>query len=223
MGIFMTSIEKFTLEDIEYNPYNLDAKDLDKEEQLDAIEIPKLPQRNNQTGGANNSDSESINPENNNNTNNANDALDANDANDANEANDANNANDELLETNKLEHIKPGDKQRDRHTPMLPSDEPINPEPSDNGSNSGSIDPDASNSESIELDEQNEPINPEPSNNGSNSNNTESEFELDESNIIKDATKVIISEEIIIPEEKIIANDLDQREDITNEILKLAP
>ena len=180
----MTSIEKFTLEDIEYNPYNLED-----DEQLDAIEIPKLPQRNNQTGGANNSDSESINPENNNNTNNANNANDA-------------NVSIELDE----------------------SDKPINPEPSDNGSNSESIDPDAStnnsNSESIELDE---PINPEPSNNGSNSNNTESEFELEESNIIKDATKVIISEEIIIPEEKIIANDLDQREDITNEILKLAP
>ena len=70
----------------------------------------------------------------------------------------------------------------------------------------------------------------DPSNENTNKNkenevsNNESEFEIDEANIvINKNTNIIVTDEYIIPEEKIIANELDQEEDVINEMFKLAP
>ena len=59
-------------------------------------------------------------------------------------------------------------------------------------------------------------------NNNSNNSNSNSDIELNDDNIII-GTKTTIIEKHIIPEDKVISNDLDQNEDFINEFVKLYP
>ena len=68
--------------------------------------------------------------------------------------------------------------------------------------------------------------NDEEKSNNSNSNNSNDDFEFTiDGDIIDNTTKekVVILDEEIIPEERVISNDIDQRDDFLNEYIKLIP
>ena len=57
-----------------------------------------------------------------------------------------------------------------------------------------------------------------------NEENMDNEFEIEESNLVfNQNNNIVITDEYIIPESKIIANELDQEEDLINEMIKKLP
>ena len=175
----MTSINNFTLDDIDKH-----------EEFIDLLEIPKLQSQHGGTN-ANNSDEDeqSVNIDGNNDEAEQSVNIDAN--------------NDEAEQSVNID--------------------------ANNDETEQSVNIDANNSAEAE-DEQSINIdindNDEEKSNNSNSNNSNDDFEFTiDGDIIDNTTKekVVILDEEIIPEERVISNDIDQRDDFLNEYIKLIP
>ena len=122
-------------------------------------------------------------------------------------------------------------------------------ENNENNDTQSEVDPEASNNENNENNDNQSEVDPEASSSNENNEledlfnidslkaeidleinsdqeNNESDFELEiEGNIINNNNQenIVVLEEEIIPEEKVIANELDQSNDFLNELMKTLP
>ena len=99
-------------------------------------------------------------------------------------------------------------------------EEIIDPSPNNN-SDEEIIDPSPNNNS--DEDEDDESIANKKSEERPENTSDNSEYEIEDEDIVIDnKAQIFITDEFIIPEEKIISNELDQEEDIINEMMKLS-
>ena len=200
----MTSIQNFSLDDI------------DKYE--DFIELMEIPKLDNQNGGSNSNNSEqSVNIDANNSDDDEDDQQSVNiDANNSDEDED----DQQSVNANANANAN-GDDNGDEQSVNIDAndngdEQSVNIDANDNGDEQ-SVNIDA-NDNGIEV------IEEKSKNNSNNNSNDDFEFTID-GDIIDNTTKekVVILDEEIIPEERVISNDNDQRDDFLNEYMKLIP
>ena len=193
----MTSIEKFTLDDLDT-----------KEEILDLFEIPKLKQK----GGSNDNDSNNdegviFDPEANSNSNNDEGVIFDPEAN-------SNSNNDEAGI-----FVPEANNNNDKGVAIFDTE-------ANNEDNNEDNDEDPFDIDTLKTEIDKEIASDNENENNTEQENNESDFEVEiDGNIENDNTQenIVILEEEVIPEEKVIANELDQSNDFLNELMKTLP